>query len=308
MQEIKYKDHDEWLAIRRKYIGGSDAAAAIGVSPWKSPFSLWAEKTGAVQGFEGNLTTQVGAFLEEFVAGLFSAETGKKVRRKNAVLVNEGYPFACADVDRLVVGENALLEIKTTNSLPLMRKLRNGGDEFPDAYYPQVVHYMAVTGAETAYLAVLINCRELKIYTLHRDQAEIDALMDAEREFWTHVETNTPPEVDGSDATAEALDEMYPDGDGEITLFGLDGDLEQYQQIGDQIKVLKGLQTEAANRVKAALGTAARGSSDRFRVSWSSSQRKTFDAARFAAEHKDMDLSPYYKVSESRTFRVKDIS
>ena len=73
-------------------------------------------------------------------------------------------------------GEKALLEIKTTNSIPIMKQLRNSA-EFPEAYYAQVVHYLAVSGLEKAYLAVLINCREFRVFELERDEAEIEAIL-----------------------------------------------------------------------------------------------------------------------------------
>ena len=308
MKEIRYKDRDEWLSLRRQYIGGSDAAAAIGMSQWKSPFALWCEKTGRTEEFTGNLTTQVGAYLEDFVAQMFSEQTGKKVRKKNSILLNDAYPFACADVDRLIVGERALLEIKTTNSVPLMRAIRKDKTEFPDAYYAQVVHYLAVTGLDKAYLAVLVNCRELVIYELERDEDEIRALMEAEAAFWRHVEDDAPPETDGSDSTAAALDELYPEsGEGEITLFGLEGDLTTYMQIKDQLKALKGMQTEIENRIKACMGDAERAGATGFRVSWKSQSARRFDAAAFAADHGDMDLTPYYKETTSRYFRIKQI-
>ena len=68
VNEIKYKDHDEWLSIRSRYIGGSDAGAVIGMNPYKSAYTLWAEKTGKIPGFEGNIITKVGAYLEDLVA------------------------------------------------------------------------------------------------------------------------------------------------------------------------------------------------------------------------------------------------
>ena len=160
MNEIAYGSREEWLALRRGYIGGSDAAAVLGLDEYKSAYSLWAEKTGRIPEFAGNIATRTGQCLEQFVAELWSEETGKKVRRKNRILTNDVYPWACADVDRMVVGEKALLEIKTTNSFPIMRTCRGG--EFPDRWYCQMMHYMAVTGCEKAYLAVLLNCREMK--------------------------------------------------------------------------------------------------------------------------------------------------
>lgn len=304
IKEIKYSTHEEWLGIRSKYIGGSDASAVIGLNPYASRYSLWAEKTGKVPGFEGNLTTKVGAYLEQLVADLFEEETGKKVRKKNSTMVNDLYPFACANVDRMIVGEKAFLEIKTTNSIPLMKKLRNS-DEFPEQYYCQVVHYLAVTGLEKAYLAVLINCRELKIYEMERDQAEIDALMGAEKEFWKLVETNTPPSPDGSEATSETISTLYPNAnDDTVDLFAYNSLLDQYCDITSQIKALTDLKDEAGNRVKEFMKEAGKGESDRFKVSYSNTTRKSFDAKRFSADHGNLDLTPYYNVSNSRIFKV----
>ena len=306
INEIKYANHEEWLSIRHKYIGGSDAGAVIGMNPYKSRYTLWAEKTGKIPEFGGNITTKVGAYLEELVAKMFEEETGKRVRRKNATLVNDDYPFACANIDRMVVGEDAILEIKTTNSIPLMKKLRNS-DEFPDAYYAQVVHYMAITGVSKAYLAVLINCREFKVYELERDQAEIDALMKVEKEFWTLVETNTAPLPDGEQNTTDTISKLYPNSDGGvIDLVGFDNDLKEYMALNAQIKAITVLKDEVANHIKEYMKEAGRGESDRYRVSYSSSERKTFDTKRFAADNKDIDLDNYYKVTTTRTFKVTE--
>lgn len=303
-KEIKYSTHEEWLDIRSKYIGGSDAAAVIGMNPYKSRYSLWAEKTNKVPPFEGNLTTKVGAYLEQLVADLFEEETGKKVRKKNSTMVNDLYPFACANVDRMVVGEKAFLEIKTTNSIPLMKTLRNS-DEFPEQYYCQVVHYLAVTGLEKAYLAVLINCRELKIYEMERDQAEIDALMNAEKDFWELVEKDTAPSPDGSEATTETLKTIYPNANGEtVDLFAYNSLLDQYCDLTSQIKALSDLKEEVGNRVKEFMKEAGKGESDRFSVSYANTTRKTFDAKRFSAENGNLNLDPYYNVTKSRIFKV----
>lgn len=306
IKEFEFKDHDEWLSIRHKYIGGSDASAVVGMNPYKSRYTLWAEKTDKIPQFEGNITTKVGAYLEQLVADMFEEETEKKVRKKNRTMVNDNYPFACANVDRLVVGEKALLEIKTTNSIPLMKTLRNS-DEFPEAYYAQVVHYLAVTGLDKAYLAVLINCREFKVYELERDQAEIDALMEAEKEFWKLVETDTPPAADGDASTSETLTTLYPESNGEtVNLFGFDNDLKQYTDLQAQIKALTTLKDEMANKVKEYMKEASRAESDKFKVSWTSSVRRTFDAKRFASDHPDINLEDYYKETSSRIFKVTE--
>lgn len=301
--EIKYKDREEWLQLRHNYIGGSDAGAVIGANPYKSAYQLWAEKTGRYPEFQGNLTTEVGSYLEEFVAKLFQRETGKNVRRKNRILVNDQYPFACADVDRVVVGERALLEIKTTNSFLIMRQLH--GTEFPDAYYVQCVHYLAVTGCERIYLAVLMNCRDFKVFCLERDQDEIDALMAAEEAFWQYIVNDTAPAPDGSASTADTLGILYPDSNEEtVDLDQVEDALEAYMSYSAQVKILSSLRDEQANTIKAYMKDAGKGECSRFKVSYASSSRKTFDARRFAKEHAGIDLEPYYKSTTSRTFKV----
>ena len=303
IKEYEFKDHEEWLAIRSKYIGGSDAGAVIGLNPFKSRYSLWAEKTGKVPGFEGNIVTKVGSYLEDLVAKMFEEETGKKVRRKNRTMVNDIYPYACANIDRAVVGENALLEIKTTNSIPIMKQLRKS--EFPEVYYAQVVHYLAVTGLDKAYLAVLINCRELKVYELDRDQAEIDALMEAEKEFWNLVETNTPPNADGSDATSDTLINLYPNSNEDsIDLFAFDSQLKEYMSIKAQIDALEDLKDEIANSIKAYMKEAGRGESSNYKVSCKSQTKRTFDTKKFESDHKNISLEGYFKETISRPFKV----
>ena len=303
ISEIKYANHDEWLAIRHKYIGGSEAGAVIGMNPYKSAYTLWAEKTDKIPQFGGNLTTEVGAYLEEMVAQLFERETGKKVRRKNATMVNDLYPFACANVDRMVVGEKALLEIKTTNSIPIMRQCR--GTEFPEAYYCQVVHYMAVTGLEKAYLAVLINCRDFKVFELQRDQAEIDALMKAEEEFWGYVQSGKEPPVDGTDSTSETLQTLYPNSDGsDISLDMYLSAFEIYNDISRQIKELTGIKDQQANLIKAYMGEAERGHCGDFKVTYGNQNRKSLDTDKLKKDHPEINLDDYYKYTTSRVFKI----
>ena len=309
INEIAYNNKEEWLALRKEFgIGGSDASAVIGFNPYKSAYTLWAEKTGRIPEFEGNLITEVGSYLEEFVAKLFERETGKKVRRKNRMIINTDYPWAFGDVDRVVVGEKAFLEIKTTNSFPIMKQVRKG--EFPEQYYSQVVHYLAVSGLEKAYLAVLIGCRDFKIFELERDEDEIQALMMAEEEFWLgYVKTDTPPPADGSASTSDTLTTLYPDSNGDsVNLMAYESDLKQYMTYTALIKDIEKQRDEVANRIKAFLGESGRGESNNYKVSWTSSQRVSFDSKKFASDHSDMDLSNYYKTSNYRTFKVSEYS
>lgn len=306
IKEIKYESHEEWLKLRRELgVGGSEAGAIVGLNPYQSAYSLWAEKTGKIKGFEGNLTTEVGSYLEEFVAKLFERETGKKVRRRNRMLVNDKYPWAFANVDRLIVGENAVLEIKTTNSLPNMRRFARG--EYPEQWYCQMTHYLGVGEYDKAYLAVLINCRDFKVFELERDEAEIESLMSAEEDFWRLVKTDTAPETDGSEATSKAISEVFSTSDGSsVSLMGYESDMEQYIALTKQITELTKLKDGLGNRVKAFMGNAARGESTRYKVSYTSRERRSFDADKFTAKYPNIALNEFYSVTASRSLRITE--
>lgn len=305
IEKVKTANHEEWLKLRSKYIGGSDAAAVVGLNPYSSPYALWAEKTGRVPGFAGNLACEVGTFLEEFVAQKFAQVTGKKVRKCNQSFLNSQYPFAIANIDREIIGEDAGLEIKTTDTLN-MKKFRCG--EYPENYYAQMVHYLAVTGKQRWYLAVLIGNKEFKLFTLERDEAEIAALMTAEAEFWKLVRMDIPPAVDGTQATSEALNIVYSDCDNttcDLTAFIKN--LQRYTELKAHIKELEMMANEAANQIKQFMGSSGSGECNGFKVSWKPQTRQNFERKRFEIENPDIDLSEYFKKSVSRPFKVTEI-
>lgn len=303
--KVKTASHEEWRELRSHYIGGSDAAAVVGLNAFSSPYALWAEKTGKVPGFSGNLATEVGTYLEEFVAQKFAAETGKKVRKSNQSFFNSDYPWAIANIDREIIGEDAGLEIKTTSELN-MKKFRGG--EYPANYYCQCVHYMAMTGKQRWYLAILIGNRDFRWFTIERDEAEIAALMAAEADFWEMVKNNTPPVADGSQATTAAIKTIYAESNEDTVDLTLENTaLAQYIAIGKQIAELESMRDEAANKIKSFMGDAGGGECDGFRVSWKSSTRRTFDSKRFAKENPGLDLAGYYKETSTRTFRVTEL-
>ena len=297
--------YEGWLEHRRKSIGGSDASAVLGMNAYCSPYTVWADKLGKLPPKEDNEAMRLGRDLEDYVAKRFTEETGKKVRKENNIIINPDYPFAHANVDRMVVGEDAGLECKTTSVMNLKR-FKNG--EYPENYYCQAMHYLMVTGAKRWYLGVLILGAGFKVFVIERDEEEIAALAKSEEAFWEYVKNNTPPEADGSDSTSETLVNIYPESNGNtVNLFAYEESLKQYIAIGKQIDELKKLKDEMANNVKAFMGAAGKGESNHFKVSWNSSLRTTFDYKKFASDNPNLDLSQYYKSSNTRTFRVTEI-
>lgn len=317
--KVATANKEEWKALRSKYIGGSDAASVVGLNPFSSPYALWAEKTGKTAPFEGNLATDVGTYLEEFIAKRFEQVSGKKVRRANQSFLNDKYPWAIANIDRDIVGEDSGLECKSTSALNT-RRFKDG--EFPTNYYCQVVHYLAMTEKTRWYLAVLIGNSDFLIYQLTRieddivpewcessvyvSDGEIEALMGAEESFWeNNVKKNIPPMADGSKSCSDTLKTLYPESsEDSVNLFAYERELEQRSALSAQIKELETIRDDIDNRIKSFMAEAGRGESSGYKVTWTSSERKTFDAKSFAADHSNMDLTKYYKTSTYRTFKV----
>ena len=133
LRTVSTKDmsRESWLWFRRHSIGGSDAAAIVGLNNFRSPLGVWLDKMGKVEEEPETEAMRLGRDLEEYVAERFTEATGKKVRRKNAIIYNSAYPFAHANIDREIVGEKAVLECKTTSKLTMRKLLLNPGKSKP---------------------------------------------------------------------------------------------------------------------------------------------------------------------------------
>lgn len=293
---------EKWLEARRGAIGGSDAAAIIGLNQYSSPYSVWADKTGRLPEKPDNEAMRLGRDLEEYVASRWREETGKKTKRVNAILYSKKIPFAHANVDRWVSGENAGLECKTTSIMNL-KKFKGG--EYPENYYVQCVHYMAVTGAARWYLAVLVLGKGFYHFTIERDEEEIAALMQQEESFWEHVKTDTPPAVDGAPATSDTLRTIYIGASGEsIELFGRDELFRRYEELTAQKSEIDAEIEKIKQQLMSDLQDAESATCGAWSVSWKKQTRKTFDVEAFKKHNPSVKLEPYYKFSANRIMRI----
>lgn len=277
------------------------------MNPYKSPYALWCEKTGRTSGFAGNIATEIGNELEPYVARKFCEETGKKVRRKNRTVLNDKYPWAIANVDRMIVGEKAILECKTTSSIPIMRRTQKG--EFPETWYCQVMHYMAVLGEdiERAYLAVLVNNREFHWFCIERDEDEINALMEGEKAFWKYVEDDVPPPVDGAASTTDAIKRIFGEDDGtDAGDLDLAEALENLRLGKEAKKAAEAVIAEAENTIRQAIGEHTYAHSGNTMLTLKSQSRETLDKKKLMADHPEIDFAPYIKISTTRVLRTKE--
>lgn len=300
-------DRERWLEERRKGIGGSEAAAIVGLNSYSSPYSVWADKLGKLDEKETSEAMRQGTDLEDYVARRFMEATGKKVKQSGFMYRNPAYPWALANVDRLIVGEDAGLECKTTSQLNL-RKFKDG--EYPANYYCQCQHYMAVTGCKKWYLAVLIYSTEFKIFEIERDEDEIAALMDAEKRLWEHVQRRTAPDVDGSKSTTETISAIYKESslydDTVVDLAPVKRHLLRLDDLKESKRRIDERIAEEENAVKDYLREAGVGETDGYRVTWKTQSRSTFDHKKFLAKFPTLETeaAAYFKTSTSRVFRV----
>lgn len=295
---------EAWLNYRRMGIGGSDAGAIIGLNPYATPYTVWADKTGRLPEKEENEAMRQGRDLEQYVASRFEEATGKKVRRRNVMFQHDDLDFVVANIDREVIGERAGLECKTTSVMNL-KQFKNGA--YPDQYYAQCIQYLAVTGWEKWYLAVLVLNQGFYVYEIERDEDEIAALMAAEKEFWeTYVVPDVPPPVDGFRPTTEALSAIYQGGDDEGILINRPEIVRNYVDLKTQIKRLEHEKEKCEQMLKEDLGDCEVGVCGNYRITWRSQSRKTFDTKKFAADHPEMDLSSYYRNTNYRVFGIKE--
>lgn len=305
---IKHKlpaTHEEWLGNRLKGIGGSDAGSVLGMNKYKSAYALWCEKTGRIHKNIDNERMRFGRDAEAYVARRWEEETGKKCRKSGFSFQSVDHPFMLANVDRLVVGEDAGLEIKTTSEYN--KDMYQKGN-IPPQYYAQCMHYMAVTGLSKWYIAIYIPGVDLYCYEVIRSDEEINALIEAEEEFWNCVENDIEPPIDGSDSTAQAISELHPvenDEDNIVDLTPLQQELDALKLVKDKIKELQEIQKKHENEVKNYLGDSGIGTSDKFKVTWKTSVSNTFDTKEFRNDEPEL-YDQYLTQKKMRRFLVKE--
>jgi putative phage-type endonuclease len=197
---IPYTDEADWLEKRFTGIGASEAAAAVGLSPYEdaTPYALWQVKTRRVppKDLSDKLPVTVGKLMEEAVATLYSERTGRRVQRVNAILRSKSHAYMQATLDRRVIGEPRNVECKTAGWFVFKNAQDwgpDGSDIVPFQYFVQAQHQMAVSGDQVTDLPVLADNREFRIYEIPRDEKIIEMLRKHEGEFWQRVIDDTPP-------------------------------------------------------------------------------------------------------------------
>ena len=296
-------DKENWLRYRKRGIGGSDAGAVCGLNPYRTTIQVYYDKTSEEIEEIDNEAMRQGRELEEYVARRFSEAAGKKVRRANAMFYDEKNPFMLADVDRMIVGENAGLECKRAS--PYLAEHWKDG-QIPAHYQLQCHHYMAVTGADCWYIAVLIYGREFKYHRIERDEELINYLTEVEKDFWeNHVQKRILPNPDGSKIADSVIAQYYKQSVPEmIPLTGFDEKLQRRQEL---LAVMERMDTEKKQieqQLKMYLGEAKFAENEHYRVSWKAVCSNRLDEKRLKEELPEI-YEKYRKETVSRRFMIK---
>jgi len=294
----------EWLEHRRCGIGGSDAAAVAGLNPWKSPVEVYYEKLGEIPPVEDNERMYWGRVLEDVVAREFSERTGKRVRRRNAILQHPKHDFMIANIDREIVGEKVGLECKTVSEY--------GRDDWkedkvPEQYIIQCQHYMAVTGYKGWWIAALIGGNKFVHKYIERDDVIISALIELESQFWDMVQSRTPPPMDGSDSAGNVLKLLYPESIADTSV-ELPSEAKELilnrDALKRQVKELEFLVADAENKLKAMLGESETGRIGDYLVTWKTVTSNRVNTKKLKEEHLDI-YRECCKESSYRRFSIK---
>lgn len=308
---VKDMSHHEWLETRSAGIGGSDVAAILGLNKYRTPLSVYMDKVEEIEAVqEENEYMYWGNVLEGVVADEFKKRTGYKVQKSNFMWQHPEHDFMLANVDRFIYSQEegwGILECKTSSEY---RKGEFDGEVIPEEYLLQITHYLAVTGMQYAYLAVLIGGNKFNYFRVDRDDELIEYLIELETKFWNeHVLAQNPPELDGSDASKALLDILFPavNVKEEEDILNLpqtaESLLDQYDAAKEQEEAAKQIKEEAANKLKQIIGEHQKAVWSDRKISWKSIQSSKFNRKAFEKEHPEL-AAKYLQSSVTRRFTV----
>jgi putative phage-type endonuclease len=283
---------------RREYIGASEIAAVLGLDRWKTPLDVYNQKLGLVPPFEGNAHTERGTRLEAIAAEEYTAITGKRLRRRNEELVHPEYPFIRGHVDRVVVGEQRIVEIKAP-SVAAFRKFQREG--LPDSFILQAQVYMGLTGYETLTWAIFCaDMWDLAAFDIAFDRGQYDAAVQFAASFWLkHVVPGIPPEIAPLDKPNLEFEKIGGDV--------VRRDDPEFAEAARLLREADLIKTDAAELFEAAKAKVLQAIGDKpgryegagLRLSYTpTAGRRTFDQKRLSAANPELDLEPFFNTGK----------
>jgi putative phage-type endonuclease len=294
------------LETRRYRVGGSEAAAACGVDPFRSRIMLWAEKTGRVERPESP-AMRMGTLLQPTVAALVEDEGYEVMPAPDDELTHAEHPFMIGHLDGFTVidGQRAPLEIKTRGS-----GWKDDSNALASAVM-QAQQYIELTAAESALIAVLhggYGGMALDLRVVRRDDKLIDLMVAMERDFVELVRSDTPPDPDGSDSARDAVRSMAGAAEpGKVARATADiwKLVRTIREADERIAAIKAQRERAAQQVQAFMGDAEELVTpfDTPAARWPTSTRASLDTKALRAAHPSI-AGEFTKATTYRTFNA----
>ncbi len=222
-ETIETANRPEWLEARRAGVGASDIAAIMGISPWSTPFQVWASKVAEIPEDEGSEAMRMGRALEGFILDQWELANQEVFDRDQLI--------RSTDVPIMMATPDGITRTPMPGSRPAVAEAKNRAewswDSVPEHYYAQVQWQLAVTGYQIAYLIVLFAGRHLEPFEIEADHDYQTAQILAAGEFWKLVEANEPPPTDGADNPLMAS--LWPYHTEQAVEIGADAAIELYE-------------------------------------------------------------------------------
>lgn len=296
----------EQLAKRREFIGASEAAAVLGLSPYRTALDVY---TAKVLGEESKETrfTRWGHRLEAVVADAYAEETGREIIADQVTRLHPVYPCIGATPDFRVPG--GLLEVKTGDKATADRWGEPGTDQVPEHVACQVVVQMAVCDVDRGDVAVLLGGNDLRVYTIQRDRVLEASLLEQLVAWWqSHVVTRQAPSPTSGEDALRFVARMFPRSESDIVRPASEeeaADLIELLHLKGDVKELEGEIALLEAKLKSAIGTGGGISSAEGSVTWKSTKSGGTDWKAVAeALNAPADLIARHQRPGSRRFLV----
>ncbi len=207
-------NNQDFTHNRAAFLGGSDIAAVVGVSKYRSAMDVWLEKTGKQVDRKDSFALRFGSFAESFIADEYAALKAEKLADHPHGLIHPKYSFCVGHIDRFILDQpnlplfttdgvlNAkkLLECKTANYYSQSDWGEPGTDAIPLSYLCQCLWYLGITNLAEIDVAILLGGSDLRIYTITRDLELESLIFEKAAFFWCeHVQKDIPPKPQSID-------------------------------------------------------------------------------------------------------------
>jgi putative phage-type endonuclease len=276
---------DQWLEIRKSYIGGSDASAILGLNQYKSSFGIYAEKVlGVSEDLSDNVHIDFGNKMEPIIREWFPPAFLKaegiqiEVSEYPYMIQHPTIPFLSANIDGLMVHPElgqGLIEIKTAGENQ-WREWQD--DEIPAQYYCQIAHYLAVTGLPYAYVVALVGKKLLWKY-IPRNDSFIEIMVNMLKDFWTnHIVAKEAPLPAGLDDDARTLKSLYGSevSGRAVEMHQYQDDYDHYKELDKEIKFLDQEKEAIKQKFMQAMGEAEIAFIGNKKITWKTTERKGY--------------------------------